>query len=170
MNPSEIEVTNASPINFDAVIFKTLETNVSTDGIQISATVNTTTSNQYWLKEHICGWEDPLSKKTRTKCVKYARIDFPPIKTCVGWKTEVSHYRNDLWLLVSSNTHKDLKSAVEQALATSVVVAALAAISTNGSAAVPAFIASFESEIVKIVKDVEVHGEPVGSWGDWKPL
>ena len=161
-------MSNENLVDFEVFVFGSgAEFKVGVDTATVSSSQQSQTPTGHnWIREKIAAWDDPIPQ-TRTKCVKYARTDFPPAKWCVGWKTETRKYRNEVWLTVSSPTFKDLQKAVERALSDAVVVAAIVAIATSGAAAVAAFERVFTIRLTQEVKDAVVNVSTTGSWGSW---
>jgi hypothetical protein len=160
---------NEKLVDFEIFVFgSSQEFKIGVDSATLSSQVNTSANTQsYWVKEKIAAWDDPVPE-TKTTCIKWARTDIPPTKFCVGWKTELRNYRNEIWLTVSSPGYQDLKGAVERALSDAAVAAAIVAIASGGAAAIAAFKTVFISRITQEVKDAVVDVSNNGHWGPWR--
>lgn len=93
----------------------------------------------------LADWLDPFSPPhVRTKCIRSARTDFPPISTCIEWKVQKKYVYNRAVLVVKTKTEQEIKKAIDDCLKQSAIAAALAIITTGGSAALQAAEAAFK--------------------------
>lgn len=123
--------------------------------------------------------KNPLAAapQSRTKCVKWFKTKFPPIKTCIGWKTEWRYMYTTATLVVVIADGQDIRKEVEDCLRDAAIAAAvaaiLAAIATGGAAlgaAIDLFVKLFTACLAKKLGTdlVSIRIDMKNEWGDWE--
>lgn len=138
------------------------------DTHEVEYEIPESTESSTIYKRKLASWKDITTlPKSRTKCVKMARVG--PLKTCVGWKTQLKWYYRHAHVIVSVKSPTDIKKIVEDCIKTAAVAGAIAAIVSGGSAAAVA-VEKTLAACLKIKLGSELLGVRVefgGNWGSW---